>query len=55
LSVKCGFANINVICSVSLSAFSKYAAQAFVTDIDLMIFCEALQVDLTDILDFHNK
>ena len=29
--------------------------ERFVTDIDLMIFCEALQVELTDVLDFHNK
>ena len=29
--------------------------ERFVTDIDLKIFCEALQVPITDILDFDNK
>lgn len=29
--------------------------ERFVTDIDLKIFCEALQVSITDILDFDNK
>jgi len=27
--------------------------ERFVTDIDLKIFCEALQVSITDILDFN--